>query len=755
MRPILFLGLFALAAPGAAQQYAVPMYNEQGLYTAVQKGDGEGVRRMLSHGVDANFRTMPPLLVVATQKDYGDVVAALLEGGADPDQKDNDTRTALVYAARDGRTRIAAMLLAKGADPNARNDYPRRYITFENPSPHLYFDNQVTALMYAAKGGYTAIVDALAAKGAKVNASAYYGETALMFAAGGGHTRTALRLLELGADLHASADDSRRVKEAQAFGASYGGTPLLYAVRGKHGETARALLAKYGGHAVEEPKSVYYYALFASDVALLEALAARGIDPPDDDALRAAAAGGSREVLGFVLDRRKRAGRPLPASILTEAAGSGSLEKVKVLVERGANVNARDNRGQNALFYAVYKGAPDVVAYLLDHGIETNVAGGSLGYQGMGETALAMAVQKGDVAVVKMLLAKGADPNFRSKEMSALDVAKQLGRTDLVLLLGGAGQPVDASLRGKSTYHESPALPFGALFRSGGLLYETMCLKCHGREGNGAGASIGAFRIGKPSRDAGIAAVLLGVKRQGTIPMEEYESQLLDTEAAAILTYLDSARNGSTQASFQPADIAAVRKAAPTRAQDPLIGSDASSRAAVRQLALLGYLYSESVFVEAVRARDQKAVELFLAAGMSPAARHATGQTAMYVAASTDNVEALRVLAERGADLNMPNAPWAGATTPVFAAVENCRGRRAALAYMLDHGVNVNHRFGEWTLLMKAASNGCIESSKLLVDRGADVNARLSSGGWTALRLAKAYGGGAAVPVLLAAGARE
>ena len=766
VRPVLFLAGLATATLSFGQRYAIPFDSPGGLIGFVQRCDAAGVRGMMSRGYDVKQRFEPPLLAVAAQKGCDDVAAALLEGGADPNQKDNDTRSAIIYAARDGRTKIAQMLLARGADPNARNDYPRVYITFENPSPHLYFDNQKTALMYAAEGGHTAIVDALVARGAKVNARAYYEETALMFAASQGRTATAVRLLELGADLHAAASDSRRKREAHAFGQSYGGTALLYAARGKHGETARALLERYGRHSIEDAKEVYYYSLFTGDVVLMEALAARGLDPPDDMALSAAAQQASPEVLAWVVDRRKRSGKPLPPSMLADAAQSGSLVKVKPMVDAGADVNARDSQGHSPLFYAVYKGSPDLVAYLLDHGARPNVAERSLGYSGMGETPLAMAVQKGDVASVKLLLAKGANPDFKGSEMSAREVAQQLGRTDMSLLFGGAA---GTSLQGASTYREAGPVPFSTQARSGELLYATNC-GCHGRDTTGYGATmrtmgtsmrIEGFPLRSIEREGAIHAVLFGVKRQGKIPMEEFASQLLDVEAAAILTYLEGKARGSTEAAFQAADIAAERKTPVARVQEPLVRNDAAARGALGELARMGYLYTESVFVEAVRVRDRRAIELFLAAGMSPSARNSIGHTALFVAISNDDTDAMKVLADHGAKFTMTNSPWVGGQPALSATVQNCRQRSSAeaLRFMLDHGLDANYAYGApgvvpRTLLMNAAGDGCLEAVKVLVARGADVNKRFP-GGPTAYEMAKGYGGPAVMQVLLDAGAKH
>jgi hypothetical protein len=243
--------------------------------------------------------------------------------------------------------------------------------------------------------------------------------------------------------------------------------------------------------------------------------------------------------------------------------------------------------------------------------------------------------------------------------------------------------------------------------------------------------------------------------------MEEFASQLLDVEAAAILTYLDARTRGSTEPAFQAADIAAERRTPVARVQEPLARNDPAAREALRELARMGYIYSESVFVEAVRVRDRRAIELFLAAGMSPSARNAIGHTALFVAVSNDDADAIKVLHDHGAQFTMPNSPWVNEKPALSAAVENCRQRRsaAALRYMLDHGLDPNYAYGAAgvvprTLLMNAAGDGCVEAVKLLVERGADVNKRFASGP-TAYEMAKSYGGPAVMQVLLDAGAQH
>jgi ankyrin repeat protein len=87
---------------------------------------------------------------------------------------------------------------------------------------------------------------------------------------------------------------------------------------------------------------------------------------------------------------------------LMAAAEAGSVDAMKLLIERGADVNAKNTSGSTALIWSVTD--PKKVRLLLDHGADVNVAARS------GRTALIIASFANPSAeVVRMLLAKGAN----------------------------------------------------------------------------------------------------------------------------------------------------------------------------------------------------------------------------------------------------------------------------------------------------------------------------------------------------------
>ena len=83
------------------------------------------------------------------------------------------------------------------------------------------------------------------------------------------------------------------------------------------------------------------------------------------------------------------------------------LEKAKILVEHGADVNARSKSKYSALLVAAqYPGSTPVMRYLLDRGAELRLPKGS-GSPMFNATALALAVMSGNADAIPLLLSKG------------------------------------------------------------------------------------------------------------------------------------------------------------------------------------------------------------------------------------------------------------------------------------------------------------------------------------------------------------
>jgi ankyrin repeat protein len=163
------------------------------------------------------------------------------------------------------------------------------------------------------------------------------------------------------------------------------------------------------------------------------------------DIVRAARAGNEAEVLRLLdadpallesteYDRQ----RPLGA-----AAVAGHLGVVRLLLEKGANINATAAGGRTALHWAVDRGCEHVVALLLSKGAQANIRGEH------GTTPLMWAAYMGHLGVVRMLVQHmgGLGIDERSyRGWTALHHAACGGHEEVVryLLLAGCDPTITA-----------------------------------------------------------------------------------------------------------------------------------------------------------------------------------------------------------------------------------------------------------------------------------------------------------------------
>ncbi|MFC1841868.1 ankyrin repeat domain-containing protein [Candidatus Dependentiae bacterium] len=90
---------------------------------------------------------------------------------------------------------------------------------------------------------------------------------------------------------------------------------------------------------------------------------------------------------------------------LFDAAKSGDFQKVKGLVEEGADVNAKHEYGQVPLVTATIAGYPEIVKFLVEQGANVKGNGKIIG------APLAIAAEKGNLEIVEFLIKKRADVN--------------------------------------------------------------------------------------------------------------------------------------------------------------------------------------------------------------------------------------------------------------------------------------------------------------------------------------------------------
>lgn len=392
---------------------ALPVYGNDKLFEAINRGHKEQVKRILAQNIDVNIQDIDgnTPLIKAVEKGNEEIVNRLLIKGAKVEIANEKGETPLIAAAQKNNSAISKILINKKADVNAKT------VTGE------------TALFYYAEKGNKDMVLFLLSKKADTEIVDKKGDTALHRALHAGH-RPVIQILFSKLDKTSSGGD----KNAQLFVASFfgddkkveallklnveaeqansfGETPLIYAVKKRHVKVVK-LLTDYGASGAK--LSDQLYELIHSgrkDIAML--LIHAGADPK------------KHGHYGYT---------PLMAAV-----SSKDVELVNFLVEKGVDPNARDVEGYTALMFAGRGGKEEVVEALLSAPkIDVNQRNNH------GHTALSNAVgaPKPSKRVVELLLEAGATPVVGNPggKGDAISVAKKAKATQILQLLQDAGK---------------------------------------------------------------------------------------------------------------------------------------------------------------------------------------------------------------------------------------------------------------------------------------------------------------------------
>jgi ankyrin repeat protein len=334
------------------------------------------------------------------------LIGAMIERGADPNAKRLDGAAPLHLAIegdywyRDGRDVdpntvrnkwfIAGYLTALGAEYDiwsaASVGDAERIGVLLKEHPELANAKSPTGkrpLSYASRSGHDAAVKLLLECGADPNAeeSGAPSGSALWLAVNGNWELCAKMLLDHGADPNAEVDA--------------GGSCLYIAARKGHDRLVQLLYTYGASMKIDGACDLGRIDLVSEMLAANPALVHSGGD----------------------------------YGPLCQAAGSGHFDLVKLLIRKGADLNARWY-ANNYMGYAMNQ-SPEMVRLLLESGADPNNA------NWLGVTYLHKAAWLGSEAIAKLLLDYGADPNAVDEEYGAtpLGWAAKWGKADIVRLL--------------------------------------------------------------------------------------------------------------------------------------------------------------------------------------------------------------------------------------------------------------------------------------------------------------------------------
>jgi ankyrin repeat protein len=250
---------------------------DQALIVATQKGNVDGVRRLLAGG--ANIEMMDgygrPLLDVATAFGQTEVVKILLTAGAKANPGTANRQTALHIAAAYGKTDIVKALLAAGArvDVVDQDGNTPLHIAVRNPSGQIVKDlldagakvdavnkDGLQPIHVAARSAQADSIQILLGAGAQSDAVDLHGLRPLHFAAQGG---------------------AQRISVSRTFGQKgHNLTRLLYGM--EYTIVAKVLLSHGASLDVEDKtgKRPIDYAFEGDFSEMVEVLIAEGSKPP-------------------------------------------------------------------------------------------------------------------------------------------------------------------------------------------------------------------------------------------------------------------------------------------------------------------------------------------------------------------------------------------------------------------------------------------------------------------------------------------
>ena len=427
-------------------------------------------------------------------------------------------------------------------------------------------------------------------------------------------------------------------------------------------------------------------------------------------------------------------------------------EAVRLLIDKGADVNTQGGKYGNALQAAVCRAKTEIIQLLLDKGADVSGKGGEYGnalhtaviklieactrsrqrghsstganryraviqlliHNGVGVnaqdgSALQAAVHSGNVEVIQLLLDEGVDVNAQGGEYgNALRAAVYTANVEVIQLLLDKG--ADVNIQGGE---------YGSALQAAVIKNNLEVIQLLLDEGADANAQGGEY--GNPLQAAVydgnyyVTQLLLDkgadVNAQGGKYGNPLQAAVYDGNYYVIRLLLDKGADVNAQGG----EYGSALQAAVIRDNVDVIqllldvGADVNAQGGVHGSPLQAAVYKGNYYV----------IRLLLDKGADVNAQGGEYGSALQAAVIfiKDNVHVIQLLLDVGADVNSQGGVHG---SPLQAAVY--KGNYYVIRLLLDVGADVNAQGG--SALPAAIYNGNIGVIQLLLDKGADVNAQ-------------------------------